>query len=172
MMKSNWYVLHTYSGYENKVKDSLEKLIESNELHESIFHIVVPTEEIIEKNDNKIKKTVRKIYPGYVFVKMIMNDDTWYRVRNIRGVTGFVGPTGKEAVPLNDDEVLSMGIKEPTQDFNYQLNETIIIKVGALKGQYATIQEINMEKRRIKALVNIMGESIIDVDFAHIEKIE
>ena len=90
-MLSNWYVLHTYSGYENKVKNSLEKLVESNGLQESILQIVIPTVEYIDKNGEKLKKVTKKVYPGYVFVKMVMSDEMWYRVRNIRGVTGFVG---------------------------------------------------------------------------------
>lgn len=165
---SNWYVLHTYSGYENKVKNSLEKLIESNGLHESILQIVIPTEEHIEKNGEKLKKVTKKVYPGYVFVKMVMSDEMWYRVRNIRGVTGFVGPTGKEAVPLNEDEISFMGIKEIFNESTYSIGDVIEIGFGALKGHYATVKEVDFSKKRIKAIVNVMGENIIDIEFSQV----
>lgn len=167
-MLSNWYVLHTYSGYENKVKNSLEKLVESNELQESILQIVIPTEDSIEQVGSKIKKITRKLYPGYVFVKMVMNDEMWYRVRNIRGVTGFVGPTGKEAVPLSEQEIDFMGIKEVLNSDDYVVGDVIQIKIGALKGQCATVKEVDVEKKRLKAIVNMMGENLIDLEFSHV----
>lgn len=169
---SNWYVLHTYSGYENKVKNSLEKLIESNGLHDSILKIVIPTEESVEKNGDKVKTVSRKIYPGYVFVKMIMSDEMWYRVRNIRGVTGFVGPSGKEAVPLTESEIDFMGMREAFTDVNYEVGDVVEIKLGALKGHHATVQEVNLEKRRIKAMVDMIGKNIIDMEFSQIEHVK
>lgn len=168
---SNWYVLHTYSGYENKVKNSLEKLVESNGLQESIIQIVIPTEEFIEKSGDKVKKITKKVYPGYVFVKMVMNDEMWYRVRNIRGVTGFVGPTGKEAVPLSEDEISFMGIKEVLKEFIYNVGDVVEIKFGALKGHRATVKEIDFEKKRIKAIVNMFGENIIDLEISQVSPV-
>ena len=165
---SNWYVLHTYSGYENKDKNSLEKVVESNGLQDSILQIVIPVEESVEKNGDKIKKVSRKIYPGYVFVKMVMNDEMWYRVRNIRGVTGFVGPTGKDAVPLSEEEIDFMGIKESIKDVTYSVGDIVEIKVGALKGHYATIKEVDQEKSRVKAIVSVVGENLIDMEFSQI----
>lgn len=169
---SNWYVLHTYSGYENKVKNSLEKLVESNGLQNSILKIIVPTEDIVEENGDKIKKVSRKLYPGYVFVNMTMSDEMWFRVRNIRGVTGFVGPTGKEAVPLSEEEINFMGISEIIRSESYNVGDVVQIKFGALKDQYATITEVNLEKKKIKGMVNMMGESIIELDFSQISHID
>lgn len=170
-MLSNWYVLHTYSGYENKVKNSLEKLVESNGLQDSILQIIIPTEDSIEKNGDKVKKTTKKIYPGYVFVKMIMSDEMWYRVRNIRGVTGFVGPTGKEAVPLSEEEIKFMGIKDILREPVYNVGDAVEIKFGALKGHCATVKEVDSDKKRVKAIVNVMGENIIDLEFAQISHV-
>lgn len=167
-MLSSWYVLHTYSGYENKVKNSLEKLVESNNLQDSILQIIIPTEEAIEKNGDKVKKITKKVYPGYVFVKMVMNDEMWYRVRNIRGVTGFVGPTGKEAVPLSEQEINLMGIKEIDNIGIYSVGDIVEIKLGALKGHYATVKEVDFDNKRIKAVVNVMGENLIDLEFSHV----
>ncbi len=169
---SSWYVLHTYSGYENKVKNSLEKLVESNGLQNSILKIIIPTEDVVEESGDKIKKVSRKIYPGYVFVNMVMSDEMWFRVRNIRGVTGFVGPTGKEAVPLSEEEINFMGIGEVVNDdSNYSVGDVVKIKFGALKGQYAVIKEINLEKKRIKGVVNMMGESVVDMNFSQISRV-
>lgn len=169
---SNWYVLHTYSGYENKVKNSLEKLVESNGLQNSIHKIIIPTEDIVEESGDKIKKVSRKLYPGYVFVNMTMSDEMWFRVRNIRGVTGFVGPTGKDAVPLSEEEINFMGISEIIENESYNVGDVVQIKFGALKGQYATIKEVNSDKKRIKGMVNMMGESIIELDFSQISHID
>lgn len=171
-MLSNWYVLHTYSGYENKVKNSLEKLVESNDLHESILQVVIPIEESIEKNGDKVKKITKKVYPGYVFVRMIMNDEMWYRVRNIRGVTGFVGPTGKEAVPLSEQEIELMGIREFDNSHIYSVGDVVEIRFGALKGHCATVKEIDFTKKRIKAVVNVMGENLIDLEFSQVSIVD
>ena len=171
-MLSNWYVLHTYSGYENKVKNSLEKLVESNGLQESILQIVIPTVEYIDKNGEKLKKVTKKVYPGYVFVKMVISDEMWYRVRNIRGVTGFVGPTGKEAVPLSEDEINFMGIKEISKETTYSVGDVVEIEVGVLKGHYATVKEVDFSKKRIKAVVNVMGENIVDIEFSQVSPVK
>lgn len=172
-VSSNWYVLHTYSGYENKVKNSLEKLVESNGLQNSILKIIIPTEDIVEENGDKIKKVSRKIYPGYVFVNMIMSDEMWFRVRNIRGVTGFVGPTGKEAVPLSEEEINFMGIGEIiNNNETYNVGDVVEIRFGALRGQYAVVKEVNLEKKRIKGVVNMMGESIVDMNFSQVSRVD
>ena len=167
-ISSGWYVVHTYSGYENKVKNSIEKLVESNGLHNDILQIVIPTEESIEKNGNKFKKVSKNIYPGYVFIKMVMNDEMWYRVRNIRGVTGFVGPTGKDAVPLSEHEIDFMGIREISNGMEYAVGDIVEVISGALKGCVATVKEVDLEKKRIKAIVNVMGENIVDIPFSQI----
>lgn len=168
---SNWYVLHTYSGYENKVKNSLEKLVESNRLHDYILEIVIPTQESLEKNGDKIKKISKKVYPGYVFVKMIMSDEMWYRVRNIRGVTGFVGPTGKEAVPLDPNEIkfIESYINKSYIE-SYEIGDVVRIKSGALKGQYVKIKEIDTENKKVKAIIDVIGSNVIEMDFCQLDK--
>ncbi len=167
---SNWYVLHTYSGYENKVKNSLEKLIESNGLQNFILDIVIPTQEDFEQTGSKIKKVSKKVYPGYVFVKMVMSDEMWYRVRNIRGVTGFVGPTGKEAVPLGEDEIKFIeSYTKSSQLDDLNIGDIVKIKSGALKGQYITVKEIDKDNKKVKAVIDVMGSSIIEIDFHQLD---
>jgi len=170
-MSYNWYVLHTYSGYENKVKNSLEKLIESNSLHEYILEIVVPIHETIENNSGKIKKISKKVYPGYVFVKMVMSDEMWYRVRNIRGVTGFVGPTGKEAVPLDQEEIRFIeSYTDGNRESLYKVGNSVKIKSGILKGQHVIIREVDYNEKKIKASIDVIGTNTIEIDFCKLDK--
>jgi len=169
--RARWYVVHTYSGYENKVKVNLEKTIENRNLQELIFDMQVPMEEVVELKDGKKKITLKKIFPGYVLIKMLMTDDSWYVVRNTRGVTGFVGP-GSKPVPLSDDEVFSMGIIEKQVSIELVVGENIRIVSGPLENFVALIQEINLEKHKIKALVNMFGrETPIELDFKQVEKL-
>ena len=169
--RARWYVVHTYSGYENKVKVNLEKTIENRNLQELIFDMQVPMEEVVEIKDGKKKITLKKIFPGYVLIKMLMTDDSWYVVRNTRGVTGFVGP-GSKPVPLSDDEVFSMGIIEKQISIELVVGENIRIVSGPLENFVALIQEINLEKHKIKALVNMFGrETPIELDFKQVEKL-
>lgn len=169
--KARWYVVHTYSGYENKVKANLEKTVENRGLHEWIHDIQVPMEEVIETKNDKMRKVLRKKFPGYVIIKMLMTDDSWYVVRNTRGVTGFVGP-GSKPVPLTDEEIESMGIVEPLVNIEVEVGENVKIVSGPLENFVAQIQEINTEKRKLKALVNMFGrETPVELDFNQIEKI-
>lgn len=169
--RAKWYVVHTYSGYENKVKANLEKTVENRGLHDLIYNVEVPIEEVIEDKNDKQKVVQRKKFPGYVLVKMIMNDDSWYVVRNTRGVTGFVGP-GSKPVPLSEDEVEFMGITEPQINIEIEVGENVKIVSGPLESFVAQVQEINQEKRKIKALVNMFGrETPVELDFNQIEKI-
>ena len=163
--RARWYVVHTYSGYENKVKANLEKAIENRNLESLIHDIQVPMEEVVEEKDGKRKVSLKKKFPGYVLVKMIMGDEAWYVVRNTRGVTGFVGP-GSKPVPLSDDEVQSMGVVETTIDIDLEIGENIRIISGPLRDSIAIIQEIILEKHKVKALVEMFGrETLAELDF-------
>ena len=169
--RARWYVVHTYSGYENKVKANLEKAIENRNLESLIHDIQVPMEEVIEEKDGKRKVSLKKKFPGYVLVKMIMGDEAWYVVRNTRGVTGFVGP-GSKPVPLSDGEVQSMGVVETTIDIDLEIGENIRIISGPLRDSIATIQEIILEKHKVKALVEMFGrETLAELDFNQVEKL-
>lgn len=169
--KAKWYVVHTYSGYENKVKANLEKTVENRGFHEFIHDIQIPMEDVIETKNDKTRTVQRKKFPGYVLVKMLMTDDSWYIVRNTRGVTGFVGP-GSKPVPLSDGEIESMGIVEPLVNVEVEVGENIRIISGPLENFVAQIQEINVEKRKVKALVNMFGrETPVELEFNQIEKI-
>lgn len=166
-----WYVVHTYSGYENKVKANIEKTIENRNLQNLIFDIQVPMQEEIEEKDGKKKITLKKVFPGYVLIKMLMTDESWYVVRNTRGCTGFVGP-GSKPVPLTDEEVEAMGIKERTVKIDVSVGENVKVISGPLLDQVALIQEINVEKHKVKGLVNMFGrETPVELDFNQIEKL-
>ncbi|MBU5455701.1 transcription termination/antitermination protein NusG [Caproiciproducens sp. MSJ-32] len=169
--KARWYVVHTYSGYENKVKANLEKTIENRNLQGLLQDIQVPMEEVIEEKDGKQKVSLKKKFPGYVLVKMLMTDESWYVVRNTRGVTGFVGPASKP-VPLTDEEVESMGVKEAPVEIDLEVGESIRVTSGPLRDFTATIQEINFEKRKIKVLIDMFGrETLAELDFTQVEKL-
>ena len=170
--RARWYVVHTYSGYENKVKANIEKTIENRNLEELILNVEVPMEEVVEIKDGKKKVMLKKIFPGYVLLKMFMTDDSWYVVRNTRGVTGFVGP-GSKPVPLTDEEVMNMGIVEKTVNIQIQLGENVKVISGPLENFIAFVKEINIEKHKIKALVNMFGrETLAELDFNQIEKLD
>ncbi|WP_294183159.1 transcription termination/antitermination protein NusG [uncultured Clostridium sp.] len=171
--KAKWYVVHTYSGYENKVKANLEKTVENRDLYDWIDDVQVPMEKQVEtKDDGKKKITLKKVFPGYVLIHMVMTDDSWYIVRNTRGVTGFVGP-GSKPVPLTDEEVKGMGINEKPVNVDIAIGENVKVKSGPLENFLAVIQEINPEKKKVKALVNMFGrETPVELEFNQIEKIE
>ena len=170
--RARWYVVHTYSGYENKVKANIEKTIENRNFEELILNVEVPMEEVVEIKDGKKKVMLKKIFPGYVLLKMFMTDDSWYVVRNTRGVTGFVGP-GSKPVPLTDEEVMTMGIVEKTVNIEIQLGENVKVISGPLENFIAFVKEINIEKHKIKALVNMFGrETLAELDFNQIEKLD
>lgn len=169
--RARWYVVHTYSGYENKVKANLEKTIENRNLQNLLQDIQVPMEEVVEEKDGKQKISLKKKFPGYVLVKMLMTDESWYVVRNTRGVTGFVGPASKP-VPLTDEEIESMGVKEAPVEIDLELGESVRVISGPLREFVATIQEINLEKRKVKALIDMFGrETLAELDFTQVEKL-
>ena len=168
-MKPRWYVVHTYSGYENKVKTDLEKTVKNRELEDYFFDIVVPMEEQIEIKDGKKKANLRKVFPAY---KMIVTEQTWYIVRNTRGVTGFVG-SGTDPIPLTDEEIRAMGFDESTINVDYEVNDSVKILQGAFKDYIGNVQSIDKEKHRAKVLISMFGrETPVDVDFAHIERVD
>lgn len=166
-----WYVIHTYSGYENKVKTDLEKTVKNRELEDYFFEIIVPMEEQIEIKDGKRKTNLKKVFPGYVLIKMIVTDSTWYIVRNTRGVTGFVG-SGTNPIPLTDDEIRAMGFDAVPVNVDYEVNDSVKIINGALEGFVGTVEEINKEKGKVKVIVSMFGrETPVEVDFSQVTKI-
>lgn len=177
--EKKWYVIHTYSGYENKVKANLERKIHSMGMEDKIFNVIVPVEEEIEKRNGKEKVVQRKIFPGYVLLEMIVDERSWYIVRNTPGVTGFVGSNTKP-VPLSDEEakkiLKAMGMdKQPNkavEDVDVEVGEQVNIKSGPFENFVATITEIDYSKNKIKGVVDMFGrETAIEVDFDQIEKI-
>ena len=155
--EARWYVVHTYSGYENKVAANLEKTVENRQLQDLIQEIRVPTEKVLEVGtDGKRKEVERKTFPGYVIVKMIMTDESWYAVRNIRGCTGFVGPSSKP-VPLTDDEVARLGIEKHEIEVSYKVGDSVNIVDGPLEGFIGTVEELDVEKNRIRVVVSMFG---------------
>ncbi|MBM7704980.1 transcription termination/antitermination protein NusG [Metabacillus iocasae] len=177
-MEKNWYVVHTYSGYENKVKTNLEKRVESMGMQDKIFRVVVPEEEEREIKNNKEKITKKKVFPGYVLVEIVMTDDSWYVVRNTPGVTGFVGSagSGSKPTPLLPEEIdmilKNMGMDEKYADFDFELNETVMVKEGPFANFEGKIEEIDTDKQKVKVLVNMFGrETPVELDFTQIEKI-
>ena len=166
-----WYVIHTYSGYENKVKTDLEKTVKNRELEDYFFEIVVPMEEQIEIKEGKRKTNLKKVFPGYVLVKMIVTDSTWYIVRNTRGVTGFVG-SGTNPIPLTDEEIRNMGFEDIPVNVDYEIEESVRIMNGPLEGFVGTVKEINTEKGKVKVLVSMFGrETPVELEFSQVQKI-
>ena len=167
-----WYVVHTYSGYENKVKANIEKTIENRNLQDQILEVSVPLEEVLEKTKSGVMKQVqRKIFPGYVLIHMIMNDDTWYVVRNTRGVTGFVGP-GSKPVPLTDEEMKNLGINAKKIVIDYKVGDTIVAVSGVWENTVGAIKSINESKQTVTIMVDMFGrETPVELDFAEIRHI-
>lgn len=170
--KAKWYVLHTYSGYENKVKVNIEKIVENRGLQDRIFEVIVPMQEQaqVDEKSNKTKVVQRKVLPGYVLVNMVMDDETWYIARNVKGVTGFVGP-GSKPEPLSDYEIENLGVKIAIT-CDYEVGETVKIMAGPLQGFAGVIEEINIEKQKLKVMVSMFGrETPTEVKFNQVENI-
>jgi transcription termination/antitermination protein NusG len=177
-MEKNWYVVHTYSGYENKVKANLEKRVESMAMQDKIFRVIVPEEEETDVKNGKKKVVKRKVFPGYVLVELVMTDDSWYVVRNTPGVTGFVGSAGagSKPSPLLPEEVSGilkhMGVDERKVDINFEIGETVKVKEGPFANFEGKIEDIDRDKAKIKVLVNMFGrETPVELDFTQIDKI-
>lgn len=177
LQKENWYVVHTYSGHENKVKATIEKAVKTRGMEDFITQVVVPTEEVVETTKTgKEKIRQRKVYPSYVLVKMIITDESWYVVRNTKGVTGFVGP-GSKPVPLSDQEVRSMGIdinapKIVDGHIDLEIGDIIRVASGPFIGQTGKVEDINIDKKEVKVSINAFGkETPFTMDVEGIEKI-
>ena len=166
-----WYVVHTYSGYENKVKANLEKIIDNRNLQDYIIDIVVPMMEEIEKKDGKEKSTLKKVFPGYVLIKMILTEETWFIVRNTRGVTGFVG-LGSKPIPLSEEEVMSLGVEQVEYVVDCNVGDSVRILSGPLENFTGIIEEVNVDKEKLKVIVSMFGREVsAEFDFDQVQKI-
>ena len=172
MSEANWYVVHTYSGYENKVKANIEKTIENRHLEDQILEVRVPMEEVVEIKNGARKQVQRKLFPGYVLINMVMNDDTWYVVRNTRGVTGFVGP-GSKPVPLTAEEMRPLGVEsgEEKVEVDLAVGDAVVVIGGAWKDTTGIIQSINETKQMVTINVELFGrETPVEISFAEVKK--
>ena len=173
MSEAKWYVVHTYSGYENKVKANIEKTIENRHLEDQILEVRVPMEDVVEVKNGTKKQVQRKLFPGYVLLNMVMNDDTWYVVRNTRGVTGFVGP-GSKPVPLTPEEMLPLGIQGESRrvDGDLEVGDSVVVTGGAWKDTAGVIQNINKTKQVVTINVELFGrESPVEISFSEVKKV-
>lgn len=170
--EAKWYVVHTYSGYENKVATNLETIVENRKLQDWIKEVRVPTETVTEIKDNKKREVERKIFPGYVLVKMVMTDDSWYIVRNTRGCTGFVGPNGKP-VPLTEKEVGDLGVEKRKIEVNYSVGDTVRIVDGPLENFTGNVDEVDLEKNKVRITISMFGrETPVELELDQAERME
>ena len=172
MAEANWYVVHTYSGYENKVKANIEKTIENRGLHEEILEVRVPMEEVVEVKNGAKKVSQKKLFPGYVMINMVMNDDTWYVVRNTRGVTGFVGP-GSKPVPLTEAEMKPLGINTNQISVDFAEGDMIVVLAGAWKDTVGAVQKMDHQKGTATINVELFGrETPVEISFEEVRKVD
>ena len=172
MAEAKWYVVHTYSGHENKVIANIDKTIENRHLEDEILEVRVPMQEVVELKNGVQKASQKKMFPGYVLIHMIMNDDTWYVVRNTRGVTGFVGP-GSKPVPLTDEEMAPLGIQKEDIVVDFEEGDTVTVTGGAWEGTVGMIQTINMAKQSLTINVDLFGrETPVEISFAEVKKMK
>ena len=170
MAEANWYVVHTYSGYENKVKVDIEKTIENRNLQDQILEVSVPMQDVIEVKNGANKQVAKKMFPGYVLINMVMNDDTWYVVRNTRGVTGFVGP-GSKPVPLTEEEMAGLGFKAAGVVVDFEVGDMVVVTAGAWKDTVGVIKSINEGKQTLTIHVEMFGrETPVELSFAEVKK--
>lgn len=175
MAEAKWYVVHTYSGYENKVKDSIESTIANRNLGEEICEVMIPLELAEEVKNGATKQVERKMFPGYVLVKMIMNDDTWYVIRNTRGVTGFVGP-GSKPVPLTDSEMRALGIAaektEAVLSVDFAEGDSVVVTAGVWKDTVSVVQKLDLSKQVVTIVIDMFGrETPVDVNITDVKKL-
>ena len=170
MSETNWYVVHTYSGYENKVKANIEKTIENRHLEDQILEVRVPMQDMVEMKDGVSRQVQKKMFPGYVLINMVMNDDTWYVVRNTMGVTGFVG-SGSKPVPLTDEEMRPLGIHSDSVQIDFAEGDTVVVTGGVWKDTVGVIQAINENKQSVTINVDLFGrETPVEISFTEIKK--
>ncbi|MBQ0058930.1 MAG: transcription termination/antitermination factor NusG [Lachnospiraceae bacterium] len=180
MAEANWYVVHTYSGYENKVKINIEKTVSNRHLEDVILDVVVPMQDVTEVTAKGVMKTTqKKLFPGYVLIYMVMNDDTWYIVRNTRGVTGFVGP-GSKPVPLTEEEMRPFGLsggvvtnapKAPRLVVDFEEGDTVVVMAGAWEGTTSVITKVNPQRQTVTINVDLFGrETPVEINFAEVKK--
>ena len=170
MSEAKWYVVHTYSGYENKVKANIDKTIENRHLEDQILEVRVPMQDVVEMKDGVSRQVQKKMFPGYVLINMVMNDDTWYVVRNTRGVTGFVGP-GSKPVPLTDEEMRPLGIHSDSVQIDFAEGDTVVVTGGVWKDTVGVIQAINENKQSVTINVDLFGrETPVEISFTEIKK--
>ena len=166
---ANWYVVHTYSGYENTVKATIETYVENRGMQDLIHEISIPLETVTEITDNGPKEVERKVVPGYVLVKMVMNDETWHVVRNIRGVTGFLGE-GNKAIPLSEADVAALGVEKREVVVSYQEGDTVRITDGALESFLGTVEEIDLDRSKVRVAVSMFGrETPVELELDQVE---
>ena len=169
--EAKWYVVHTYSGHENKVKFNIEKIVENRGMQNLILDVIVPTEDRVEVKNGQRKVKTRKMFPGYVLVKMIVTNESWYLVRNTQGVTGFVGH-GSDPIPLTVEEVRRMGIEKIYIDLDVNVGDTVKVINGPFENFMGVVEEVNMEKQTLKARVSMFGrDTPVELDFAQVDKI-
>ena len=168
---ARWYVVHTYSGYENTVKATIEKTVESRGLHNQILAISIPLETVTEISESGVSKTYdRKVFPGYVLVKMVYSDDTWHVIRNIRGVTGFVGTSSNDPTPLTEEEVYAMGVEKKEIIINYQVGDIVRILDGPLSTFTGTVENIEIDKNAVSVVVSMFGrETSVEFELDQVE---
>ena len=170
-MELKWYVAHTYSGYENTVAVSIEQAVENRNMHDLIAEVTIPLETVTEITDNGPKTVERKVFPGYVLVKMVMTDETWHLVRNIRGVTGFVGAANK-AIPLTDEEIAALGVEKREVVVGYAVGDSVKITDGALASFIGTVEELDTDRGKVKVVVSMFGrETPVELELDQVETI-
>ena len=171
MSEAKWYVVHTYSGYENKVKANIEKTIENRHLEDQILEVRVPLQEVVEMRNGAAKQVQKKMFPGYVLLNMVMNDDTWYVVRNTRGVTGFVGP-GSKPVPLTDEEIANMGFLAEAEASPFSIGDHVIVTEGVWQDTDGVVQEVHPAKHMAVIEIDMFGRGTpVEIDFSELEKL-
>ncbi len=170
--EAKWYVVHTYSGYENAVADTVVKAAENRGMTDLIQEVNIPMETVVESVNGEDKEVERKVFPGYVLVKMVMTDESWHLVRNVRGCTGFVG-TGNKAIPLTESEILSLGVEKRVVKVDFEIGSRIRVADGPLEGFFGTVEDLDMDKKIVRVVVSMFGrETPVELDFDQVEKVE